>query len=61
MKQKELPATFEVRIDGHKNCTWQGKLIIDEQIINFKSDLELLRAMDELLNRNDNVPYLWNT
>lgn len=61
MKQKELPATFEVRIDGHKNCTWQGKLIIDEQIINFKSDLELLRAMDELLCEKNDASYLWNT
>lgn len=61
MKQKESPTTFEVRIEGHNNSTWQGTLITGGQIITFKSDLELLRAMDELLCEKNDVSYLWNT
>lgn len=49
MEQKKPHITFEVRIDENENYTWQGRLMKEEQVITFQSELELLRAINQLL------------
>lgn len=49
MEQKKSHITFEVRIEENENYTWQGRLMKEEQVITFQSELELLRAINQLL------------
>lgn len=49
MKEK-FPVTFEIKIEGCNNRTWQGKVLMaQEEIVPFKSDLELLLIIDRLV------------
>lgn len=61
--KKESPVTFEIRIEGYKNHTWQGKVVTaDGTATAFRSDLELLLTIDRLLHNKakENVCQ-WNT
>ena len=49
LKKKE---TFIVKIYGHDNQTWQGKIVWVEERreVHFRSALELFKLMDEITN-----------
>lgn len=50
--KEESPVTFEIRIEGYKNHTWQGKVVTaDGTATAFRSDLELLLTIDRLLHK----------
>ncbi|UWP59395.1 hypothetical protein [Ruminococcus gauvreauii] len=56
MTQKQTPLTFEVRIEDCRNFTWQGKLTTeDRQIIEFRSELELLTAIEHMLCDDEKI------
>lgn len=62
MKQTQKPATFEVQIDGYRNHTWQGKVILaDGQVAAFQSDLELLKIISQWMEKDVEIPCMWSS
>lgn len=53
--QVTTPISFDIFIEGSHNYTWQGKLIAEGQNVYFRSELELLAAIEHLLcDENEN-------
>ncbi len=48
--QSNRKDTFVIKIYGHKNQTWQGKIVWVEEKkeVRFRSALELIRLIDEI-------------
>lgn len=55
MEQEQSYITFEVRIEKHDDTNLQGTLILDEATISFRSDLELLMVIDQVLHNEKNI------
>lgn len=55
MEQEQSFITFEVRIEKHDDTNLQGTLILDEATISFRSDLELLMVIDQVLHNEKNI------
>lgn len=55
MEQKQSFITFEVRIEKHDDENLQGTLIMDETTIAFRSDLELLMVIDQVLHNEKDI------
>ena len=49
MAQEQMSMTFKINIEQRMFYTWQGTLEVNGQRIPFKSEMELLRAMNKLL------------
>lgn len=60
MEQKKAPLTFEIKIERPDHFTWQGKLLAKDQVITFKSEIELLLAINQLLGGDTDMPCPWN-
>ena len=56
MREEQAQMTFEVCIAECRNYTWQGKLTAEEKVLEFKSETELLLAMDMLMYGEGEVP-----
>ena len=56
MREEQAQRTFEVCIEECRNYTWQGKLTAEEKVLEFKSETELLLAMDTLMYGEGEVP-----
>lgn len=60
MKQIQNPVTFEIRIDGYKNHTWQGEVIMEDgQAVEFQSDLELLKIIGRWMREDVEMLCCW--
>ncbi len=53
-KEEKNKNTFIVKIDHQQNATWQGQVVWaeEERVERFRSALELIRLMDEAMERS---------
>ena len=53
-KEEKNKSTFIVKIDHQQNATWQGQVVWaeEERVERFRSALELIRLMDEAMERS---------
>ena len=56
MREEQAQMTFAMCIEECRNYTWQGKLTAEEKVLEFKSETELLLAMDTLIYGEGEVP-----
>lgn len=60
MEQAQDSVTFEIQIEEYLDFTWQGKLRKEGRSISFRSEVELLRAINELLCTDREASCCWN-
>lgn len=61
MIQDKAIETFKVQIEQCRNSTWQGKLTADGYTVRFRSEIELLLAIDKLLSSSSKLPFSQET